>query len=71
MSKRLMELEPSTPTRAITPVSSPSPMTRGRHRMLFEGTIEPFECASTSPITAEKGKAKKLKVVRSKNPKKK
>jgi len=41
------------------------------HRMLFEGTIEPFECASTSPITAEKGKAKKLKVVRSKNPKKK
>ena len=39
--------------------------------MLFEGTIEPFECASTSPITAEKGKAKKLKVVRSKNPKKK
>jgi len=39
--------------------------------MLFEGTIEPFECASTSPITTEKGKAKKLKVVRSKNPKKK
>ena len=29
MSRRLMELEPSTPTRAITPVSSPSPMTRG------------------------------------------
>ena len=29
MSNRLMELEPSTPTRAITPVSSPSPMTRG------------------------------------------
>jgi len=31
-----------------------------------EGTIEPFECASTSPVVIEKGKAKKLKVVRSK-----
>ena len=42
-----------------------------RKRMLFEGTIEPFESASTSPIDVDKGNAKKLKVVRSKNPKKK
>jgi len=34
--------------------------------MLFEGTIEHFESASTSPIDVDKGKAKKLKVVRSK-----
>ncbi|WVZ64280.1 hypothetical protein U9M48_013826 [Paspalum notatum var. saurae] len=29
MSRRLLELEPATPTRAITPVQTPSPMTRG------------------------------------------
>jgi hypothetical protein len=29
MSRRLLELEPSTPTRAIASVSTPSPMTRG------------------------------------------
>ncbi|CAL4962182.1 unnamed protein product [Urochloa decumbens] len=68
MSRRLMELEQSTPTRSITSSSALSPMTRGRKRILeVEGSIEPVACASTSPVVIEKGKAKKLKVVRSKN----
>ncbi|CAN6363417.1 unnamed protein product [Urochloa humidicola] len=68
MTRRLLQQNPSTPTRAITPVETPSPMTRNRKRMLeFEGSIEPVACAALSPVAfMEKGKAKKLKVVRSK-----
>ncbi|RLM65831.1 putative magnesium transporter NIPA4 [Panicum miliaceum] len=66
MSRRLLELEPSTPTRAIASVSTPSPTTRSRKRMLeLEGIIEPVASPTTSPVAIEKGKAKKLKVVRS------
>ncbi|CAD6266896.1 unnamed protein product [Miscanthus lutarioriparius] len=65
MSRRLLQQNPSTPTRAITHVQTPSPMTR---RLLeFEGSIEPVACEALSPVAfMEKGKAKKLKVVRSK-----
>lgn len=68
MSRRLLEQNPSTPSRAITAVQTPSPMTRRRKRLLeFEGSIEPVACEALSPIAfMEKGKAKKLKVVRSK-----
>ncbi|KAG2662686.1 hypothetical protein PVAP13_1KG550350 [Panicum virgatum] len=67
MSKRL-QLEPSTPSTTISPVQTPSPMTRGRKRMLeYEGSIQPITCSALSPMYVdEKGKAKKLKVVRSK-----
>ncbi|CAN6178979.1 unnamed protein product [Urochloa humidicola] len=38
-----------------------------RKRMLqVEGTIEPFQCEATSPVADEKGRAKSLKVFRSK-----
>ncbi|CAL5044257.1 unnamed protein product [Urochloa decumbens] len=68
MSNRLLQQNLSTPTRSITPVQTPSPMTRSRKRMLeFEGSIEPIACEALSPVAfMEKGKAKKLKVVRSK-----
>ncbi|KAG2659514.1 hypothetical protein PVAP13_1KG385720 [Panicum virgatum] len=68
ISRRLLEQNPSTPSRAITPVQTPSPMTRRRKRLLeFEGSIERVACEALSPVAfMEKGKAKKLKVVRSK-----
>ncbi|CAL5044255.1 unnamed protein product [Urochloa decumbens] len=68
MTRRLLQQNLSTPTRSITPVQTPSPMTRSRKRMLeFEGSIEPIACEALSPVAfMEKGKAKKLKVVRSK-----
>ena len=92
MTRRLLEVEASTPPRAITPVQTPSPMTRrfssfniyallviymqltyfltihSRKRMLeFEGFIEPVACSALSPVAATpQGRAKKLKVVRSK-----
>ncbi|CAN6194075.1 unnamed protein product [Urochloa humidicola] len=67
MSRRLLQQNQSTPTRAIPPVQTPSPMTRSRKRLLeFEGSIEPSAYARLSPVAfMEKGKAKKLKVVRS------
>ncbi|KAG2642606.1 hypothetical protein PVAP13_2KG193264 [Panicum virgatum] len=67
MSKRL-QLEPSTPNTTISPIQTPSPMIRGRKRMLeYEGSIQPITCLALSPVRVdEKGKAKKLKVVRSK-----
>ncbi|CAD6261660.1 unnamed protein product [Miscanthus lutarioriparius] len=68
MSRRLLEYEAFTLTRAIASISTPSPLTRSRKRMLeLEGNIEHVQCLTLSPYPAhEKGKPKKLKVVRSK-----
>jgi len=68
MTRRLLEVEPFTPTRAISYVQTPSPVTRSRKRMLeLEGYIEPVACPALSPVAVTpKGRAKKLKVVRSK-----
>ena len=89
MSKRL-QLEPSTPSTTISPVQTPSPMTRGYNFLnlyvflvvIFtsvswhafvsilqplEGYIQPITCSALSLVHVdEKGKARKLKVVRSK-----
>jgi len=66
--RRLLEVEPFTPTKAISYVQTPSPVTRSRKRVLeLEGYIEPVACLALSPVAGTpKGRVKKLKVVRSK-----
>ncbi|CAN6307211.1 unnamed protein product [Urochloa humidicola] len=47
--RRLLEYGSTTPNRPITSVSTPSPLTRSRKRMLeLEGNIEPVECLALS-----------------------
>ncbi|RLN22908.1 uncharacterized protein C2845_PM07G09270 [Panicum miliaceum] len=63
MSRRLLEYEASTQTRAMALVSTPSPLTRSRKSMLeLEDTVEPVQCLALSPVHVnDKGKFKKLK----------
>jgi hypothetical protein len=66
MSRKMLEYDLSTPTRAMTLVSTPSPVTRSRKRILeLEDTIEPVQYLALSPLPInDKEKPKKLKVVR-------